>query len=177
MSVAPESAAPRFALLHRIGDAIANLCAVIAATALCIIVVINGANVVNRYVFGRAFSWAEELMIFLMILIVFAGAVTVTWRNAHIKIELLTEFLPPAARKATAIVVGIAGVIILGVLDSVSFRIVSMLYAFDQRSLAVEMPLWIPQGFVSVGLLLIAVMIVLRAVTAPRSAPTIPPAS
>jgi len=59
------------------------------------------------------------------------------------------------------------------VLDSVSFRIVSMLYAFDQRSLALEAPLWIPQGFVSVGLLLIAVMLVLRAVCGPRpAAPT-----
>src|SRR5215510_3308793 len=121
MSVAPEPAAPRFALVHRIGDAIANVCAVIAATALCIIVVVNGANVVNRYVFGRAFSWAEELMIFLMILIVFAGAATVTWRNAHIRIELVTEFLPPAARKIAAGVVGVASVVVLAVLDNVSF--------------------------------------------------------
>src|SRR5262249_58193210 len=82
--------------------------AVIAATALCVIVVINGANVVNRYVFGHAFAWAEELMIFLMILIVFAGAATVTWRNAHIKIELITEFLPPAARKIAAGVFAVA---------------------------------------------------------------------
>jgi len=171
MTAAPD--APRLALLHRIGDVIANLCAVIAATALCVIVVINGANVVNRYVFGHAFAWAEELMIFLMILIVFAGAATVTWRNAHIKIELITESLPPAARKIAAGVVGVASVVVLAVLDNVSFRIVSMLYAFDQRSLALEAPLWIPQGFVSVGLLLIAVMLVLRAVCGPRpAAPT-----
>jgi TRAP-type C4-dicarboxylate transport system permease small subunit len=174
MSSISQPDAPRFAALYRIGDAIAQVCAVIAAAALCVIVVINGANVVNRYVFGHAFSWAEELMIFLMILIVFAGAATVTWRNAHIRIELVTEFLPPAVRKIAAGVVGVAALIVLVVLDQVSFRIVSMLYAFDQRSLALEVPLWIPQGFVSVGLLLMAVMLVLRALCPPRSESTTP---
>ena len=169
MTTAPPPDTPRVPALYRVGDAISHICAVIAAAALCVIVVINGLNVVNRYVFGHAFAWAEELMIFLMILIVFAGAATVTWRNAHIKIELITEFLPPAARRIAALVVGVASVIVLAMLDSVSFRIVSMLYGFDQRSLALEMPLWIPQGFVSVGLLLIAVMLVLRAICAPPS--------
>jgi TRAP-type C4-dicarboxylate transport system permease small subunit len=169
MSSIPPPDTPRFPALHRIGDAIAQVCAIVAAAALSIIVIINGMNVVNRYVFGRAFAWAEEMMIFLMILIVFAGAVTVTWRNAHIRIDLLVEHLPPAARRIAAGVVGVSALVVLAVLDQVSFRIVSMLYAFDQRSLALEVPLWIPQGFVSVGLLLIALMLVLRALCPPRA--------
>ena len=49
-------------------DGIAHACLVIAALSLLCIVAINGANVVARYLFGSPFSWAEELMLFLMIL-------------------------------------------------------------------------------------------------------------
>ena len=70
-------------------DGIAHACLVIAALSLLCIVAINGANVVARYFFGSPFSWAEELMLFLMILGVFTGAVAVTWRNLHIRIDTL----------------------------------------------------------------------------------------
>src|SRR5262249_45555533 len=129
MSIPPQRH-PRFAALYRIGDAISQVCAIVAAAALCVIVVINGANVVNRYVFGHAFSWAEELMIFLMILIVFAGAATVTWRNAHIRIELVTEFLPPAARKIAAGGVCVASVGVLARADPGRFPLRCVVYAF-----------------------------------------------
>ena len=79
--MAPEAERPKLGALHRLGDLTAQVCNFVAALALGAIVVINGANVLCRYVFGFAFPWAEELMIFLMILIVFAGAAAVTWSN------------------------------------------------------------------------------------------------
>ena len=41
---------------------------------------------------------------------------------------------------------------------------VSTLYGFDQRSVALNFPMWIPQGSVLVGFVMMAVMIVLRLV-------------
>jgi TRAP-type C4-dicarboxylate transport system permease small subunit len=43
-----------------------------------------------------------------------------------------------------------------------SYRIVSLLYSFDQRSDALELPSWIPQSFVTVGLGLMAVVIAIK---------------
>ena len=85
--------------ISRLCDGVAHACLVIAALSLLCIVAINGANVVARYFFGRAFSWAEESMLFLMILGVFSGAVAVTWRNLHIRIDTLVERMPPALRR------------------------------------------------------------------------------
>jgi hypothetical protein len=68
-----------------LGDAVAGVCLVLAALALIAVVAINGVNVVARYFFGSPFSWAEELMLFLMILGGFAGANAITWRNRHVR--------------------------------------------------------------------------------------------
>jgi TRAP-type C4-dicarboxylate transport system permease small subunit len=82
-------------LVDRLGEGLTQLCLAIAAASLLCIVVVNGANVVARYLFRAPFPWAEELMLFLMILAVFAGAIAVTWRNLHIRIDTFIERAPP----------------------------------------------------------------------------------
>jgi TRAP-type C4-dicarboxylate transport system permease small subunit len=143
-------------------DGIAHACLVIAALSLLGIVAINGANVFMRYVFGSPFSWAEELMLFLMILGVFTGTVAVTWRNLHIRIDTIVERLPPTMRRALAVVTTAASVAILAVVVFASFRLVSLLQEMDQRSDALNAPSWIPQSFLTIGLSLTALMMVAR---------------
>ena len=145
-------------------DGIAHACLVIAGLSLLCIVVINGANVIARYFFGRAFSWAEELMLFLMILGVFSGAVAVTWRNLHIRIDTLVERMPPAIRRTVMVIASLASISILAVVMVASFRLVSLLQSMDQRSDALNAPSWLPQSFVTIGLGLMALMILARLV-------------
>ena len=153
---------PEQFVLRRLGDRLAQLCIFVAALALLAIVAINGANVVGRYFLGSPISWAEEMMLFLMVLIVFAGAATVTWRGAHIHIGILVDWLPPIWQRGVAFITGLLAVSVLLVICVVSFEIVSTLYAFDQRSEALELPVWIPQSFVTGGSALMAVMMILR---------------
>jgi TRAP-type C4-dicarboxylate transport system permease small subunit len=157
------------ALAIRLGDAIAWLCNRIAAVALGIIVAVNGANVFGRYFLASPISWAEELMVYLMVLIVFAGAATVTWQGRHIRIEAFEAMLNPRARKLVRWLVVIAAVAVLVTVGLASFDIVSMLHSFDQRSDALEVPMWIPQCVVLLGLFLNAALIVLRQVTSSKS--------
>jgi TRAP-type C4-dicarboxylate transport system permease small subunit len=149
-------------------DGIAHACLVIAALSLLCIVAINGANVVARYFFGRAFSWAEELMLFLMILGVFSGAVAVTWRNLHIRIDTLVERLPPPIRRWIVVIASLASIGILAVVTVASFRLVSLLQSMDQRSDALNAPSWMPQSFVTIGLGMMALMMLARIVVSLR---------
>jgi TRAP-type C4-dicarboxylate transport system permease small subunit len=152
----------------RLCDGISHACLVIAALSLICIVAINGANVVARYFFGRAFSWAEELMLFLMILGVFSGAVAVTWRNLHIRIDTLVDRLPPPIRRATMLIASLASIAILGIVTLASFRLVSLLQSMDQRSDALNAPSWLPQSFVTIGLGMMALMMLARIVVSLR---------
>jgi C4-dicarboxylate transporter, DctQ subunit len=145
-------------------DGISHVCLAIAALSLLGIVAINGANVVARYFFRFPFSWAEELMLFLMILGVFTGAIAVTWRNLHIRIDTLVDRLPPEVRRVVMVLATLASIAILLVVMVASFRLVSLLQGMDQRSDALDAPSWIPQSFVTIGLALMAFMMAAKLV-------------
>lgn len=155
-------------IINWLCDGIAHACLVIAALSLLCIVAINGANVVARYFFGSPFSWAEELMLFLMILGVFTGAVAVTWRNLHIRIDTLIDRLPPTLRRVVSVIATLASIAILSIVMVASFRLVALLASMDQRSDALHAPSWIPQSFVTIGLGLMALMMLAKLVTSFR---------
>src|SRR5262245_58216128 len=146
----------------RVGDAVAGICVTLAALALVGIVAINGANVVARYVFGSPFSWAEELMLYLMILGVSARGIAITWRNQHVRITTIIERTPGVIQRPAQVLAVVACVVVLATVTVASVHLVSLLASFDQRSDALQAPMWIPQSFVTVGLGLMAVLMALR---------------
>ena len=162
-------------IVDRVGDGLANVCLAIAGVALLCIVAINGANVVARYVLRAPFSWSEELMLFLMILSVFAGAIAVTWRNLHIRIDTFVERMPPTARRITLAIGSLVSILVIAIVTFHSGRIVSLLRELDQRSDALGSPSWIPQSFATIGLgtiaLIIAVKLAMSLLAPPRDAP------
>jgi TRAP-type C4-dicarboxylate transport system permease small subunit len=154
----PPSAGP----VERIGDALVLNCCRVAAVALSIIVLINGANVVGRYFFGRPIGWAEEAMLYLMIFVVFAGAIGATWRGVHIGIDAFVTRMPPAFQRAAGVAMSLLSIVLLLTVAKAGFDTVQLLYAFDQRSDAMEFPMWIPQSFVVIGFGVSAILIAVR---------------
>jgi len=148
--------------VERLGDAAAAACMALAAIALGIIVAVNGANVIGRYFFNRPIAWAEELMLFLMIFIVFAGSAAVTWRQIHIRIDVVVTRLREPVSRWTRLLVAAVSVLVMATIAWAGFSVVSLLYAFDQRSDALEFPMWIPQSFVAAGMALNAFFLILR---------------
>jgi C4-dicarboxylate transporter DctQ subunit len=134
----------------------------IAAAALLAIVALNGVNIVLRYFFFAAFSWAEEAMLFLMILGVYAGAISVAWQQAHIQIDAFLNYAPPAYRRALDIFATLVLAAILIPVILASYRVTSTLFEFDQRSDAMHLPIWIPQAVVPAAMLLIVLLSLIR---------------
>lgn len=148
-----------------LGEALTRVCLATAGATLVCIVCINGANVVARYIFGSPFSWAEELMLWLMILGVFTGATAVTWRNLHIRIDTLVNRGPPWLRRGAFVIGSLACIGVLGTVMVSSYELVSLLQEIGQVSDALRLPSWIPQAFVTAGLGLMVVIIALKLVT------------
>jgi TRAP-type C4-dicarboxylate transport system permease small subunit len=148
--------------LFWLGERIADLGLWAAAAALLIIVVLNALNIFLRYFFLSPLSWAEEAMLYLMIFGVYVGAVSVAWRQAHIRIDAILDFAPPARRRILQIVSTLVMAAVLVPVVESSFRVTSLLLEFDQRSDALHLPIWIPQSVIPVSLLLIVVMSLLR---------------
>ena len=162
----PSDTRPRSGLVDRIGEGLTQFVLAVAGVSLLGIVAVNGANVIARYLVRSPFPWAEELMLFMMILAVFAAAIAVTWRNLHIRIDTFIDQASPTMRRiaiAVGTIVSIAAIVTVVVSSS---RVVVLLYELDQRSDALDVPSWIPQSFVPIGLGTIALIMGIKLVQA-----------
>jgi C4-dicarboxylate transporter DctQ subunit len=148
--------------LARLGEHASAIGLAVAAAALLIIVALNAVNIVLRYAFSAAFPWAEEAMLYLMIFGVYAAAISVAWQQAHIRIDAVVDMAPRRWRKGLGVMATLVVAAVLGPVVLASYRVVSLLFSFDQRSDALHLPIWIPQSVVPAGLLLITAMLLLR---------------
>lgn len=146
--------------IDRLGSLASN-----AATALLfVIVALSCANVVGRYVFGAPISWADEAVMYLMIWMVFLGAITVGWHDQHIKVDVLVGMTPPRWQIAIRTVVDLVVASVALLLCYAGSGLIWKLLKFDQRSDALEIPLYIPQAAIPVGMAFIGLFVLVRLV-------------
>ena len=126
------------------------------AVILVISVLLNFANVAGRKFLAHPIIGAEEVMNFLMVAVVFLGAGVVAYDGTHINMEILIDRFPPPLRNAFRALAQIGAIAIAAVLVTLGIPIVKHLAGFDERSQAANVPLWIPQLMVPVGLTLLA---------------------
>lgn len=163
-------------------DVVVRACRVVATLILVGAVILNFANIVGRYFLDAPIEWAEEVMLFLMVGIVFLAAVPVAAQGRHIKMDILINMLPRGGRRAFEVLGGLVEIAAALIIVWIGLPVILQLYAFDQRSQAANMPLWIPQAFVPLGLFLLAVATAARLVSvkgdrheAPTVAEHLPP--
>jgi TRAP-type C4-dicarboxylate transport system permease small subunit len=148
--------------LHRLSAALAGAGRILAAATLVIGVLINFANVVLRYGFSAPLTWADEAMQFLMVAGVFFGAIAVTWDGRHIRMDILAERAPPAARRALDIVVDLATFGLSLLLAWYGVVVALRFLRFGQTSEAAGIPMALPQGVLPVAFAIMALLAAAR---------------
>ena len=133
-----------------------------ACVMLIASVALNFANVIGRYLLDAPISWAEEVMIFLMIGLVLFGAVAVTAQGTHIRMDLLVSFLPAPAQRALDAFSALLLAAIGATMVAVSTGVVWFLWRLDQRSIAGEFLMAVPHSAMVIGFGLMAVAALLR---------------
>ena len=144
------------------GRTISGIGVTIAALCLIIDVIINGANVVARYVFYQPFSWAEDAMVYIMIAGVFWGGAAAAWRQIDIHIDAFVNLAAPRLRATLRLLANLIAIAVLGTLFEVGLRAIIQLYGYGQRNDALGMPVWIAHAAFASGLLLILLMSIAR---------------
>lgn len=147
-------------IVDRAAGAVVTLLGLVFIGAVCL----NFANVVGRYAFGRAIFGADEVQTYVMVWMAFVGAAAVTWRNAHLRMDVLVTNLP-AWLQAVLRLVELALMLATAVFVLVqSWRYVGQMAAMGRRSDAAEIPMAVPHAAVAVGFGLIAVIALWRLV-------------
>jgi TRAP-type C4-dicarboxylate transport system permease small subunit len=77
----------------------------LAGTAIFLMSLIIPWGVFTRYVLGTGSQWPEPVAILLMMVFTFVGAAAAYRAGAHIAVTMVTDVLPPALRRAAAVLV------------------------------------------------------------------------
>lgn len=120
----------------------ARLERVLATLALVVIALISFANVVVRYVTDASFAFTEEISVFLLVVVTFAGAAVALRRNGHIRIGLVERALPPGPRRALIALQGLAGLVVLGLITGYGAQMAWQEYHWQSLSPGLGVPQW-----------------------------------
>jgi C4-dicarboxylate transporter DctQ subunit len=128
----------------------------LAGVAICF------ANVVSRYLFGHAFFWAEEVMVFLAIWGVFIGVAAAAYDRAHLKMDLFSQAF---RGRAATVLNAAAAATLLGCCVFMlvqSWQVVSLFYQGGVVSVSAGVPKWMAHAALPVGFALTALAVLVR---------------
>lgn len=84
--------------LERVNRIIARALEVVAALILLQMVILVFGNVVGRYFFARAITWADETARYSFVWLTFIGTALGVHRGSHIGMDILTAHVPDRVR-------------------------------------------------------------------------------
>jgi TRAP-type C4-dicarboxylate transport system permease small subunit len=123
---------------------------------------INIVNVIARYVFSAPIFWAEEICIFIVIWTVFLVAGSITYRGAHLNMDLLYSNMTPFWKRAVNIMVTLTLIGCTVFVAMQSWRIVELHYRTHGVTAATDIPLVIPTSALLFGFSFMALAAIVR---------------
>jgi len=119
----------------------ARLERVLATLALVIISLISLANVVVRYFTDASFAFTEEISVFLLVILTFAGASVAVRTNRHIRIGF-AERMFPRLRTPLILLQWLASVLVLGLVIWYGAQFALEEYQWESESPGLGLPNW-----------------------------------
>jgi TRAP-type C4-dicarboxylate transport system permease small subunit len=135
---------------------------VLAGALLIASVALNFANVIGRYFFSASIYWAEEAMLFLMVGCVFLGNGVVAWYGRQIRMDVIVAMMPAKVRDALHLLSELVLIVTALTIVVFAWPVIRDLYDFDQRSQSADVPLFIPQALIPIGLSIMAFLVAVR---------------
>ena len=149
--------------------------ALVSGLATLVLALLISFDVLMRYFLNRPQLIVDELGPFLLLLVIF-GAAAQTYRvGGHVRMDLVTSHLPPAARAWLRLLNLALGLVFLAVVIWVTTQSALTAYRYGRVSAVLLYPLWVPMLLIPAGLLLMALCMVgtlrrqLRAALGPRA--------
>ena len=125
-------------------------------------VVLNIVNVIGRYVFGMPVFWAEEALTFTVIWIVFLVVGTITYRGAHLNMDLLYSRMPSVMQLVIRIAIALALIVCAAYTAMLSWSVVKLHYMTSGVTAGTNIPLVIPHSALLFGFSFIAAAALVR---------------
>ena len=141
--------------LHRLGKGIARLEDGIMVLLLAVMIVLAATQIVLRNLFDTGLPWSDALLRILVLWLGLLGAMAATRQRSQIRIDILSRFLPPTARRFGFAFSDLFTAAVCGLLAWFAGRFVMMDYEFGTQAFS-GMPAWIAELIIPIGFGIIA---------------------
>lgn len=135
---------------------------VLAGVLFLVAAGINIANVIARYVFSAPVFWAEEALVYLVIWTVFLVAISITYRGAHLNMDLFYAKLKTPWKELVNLAIALTFIACTAFTAAQSCRVVLLYVRTGSVSTAAEIPLVIPNAAPLFGFSFMALAVILR---------------
>jgi C4-dicarboxylate transporter DctQ subunit len=140
------------ALLDRGLGVVTFAAAALGALLLLVMTAVVGYSVALRYLFNRPQVWTDELVGYLLVALVMAGAAETLRRGEHIGVDLVTERLSLGGRRLAEIWGMAAVALVSGCLVAAGWEVAAFSHSVGLISDGyLEVPMWLPQAAVPAG--------------------------
>jgi len=126
-------------------------------------------DVLMRYFFERPQLFVDELASFLEVLVIFGGLAYTFRVGGHVRVDLLTGRMPPAARAWLRAVCLLVGLAFLGTVMWTTTQSALVAYRYGRVSTVMLYPIWVPMLVIPAGLALMAVAMLITLVRQARA--------
>lgn len=117
-------------------------------------------QIVLRNVFDTGIIWGDILVRILVLWIGMMGAIVASRRGEHINIDIVTRYLPAAARSVVGGLICMLTAAVCGVASFYSFKFVVAEAEFGGMAFA-NVPVWLCQVIIPIGFTIIALRYIL----------------
>jgi TRAP-type C4-dicarboxylate transport system permease small subunit len=123
----------------------------VTAALLLAAVMLNFANVIGRYVFGRPIVATEEILQYANVWIVMLAAAGVTRLDTHLRLDVLVPTRRVKLRRVLELAIAVLGAGLATFVVVQGLRIVARTYDVGQRSIAAGIPLAVVYLAIPIG--------------------------
>ena len=155
--------APPAAAVTGACDALAGLGAVLGALCMAAMFLLIFGEVLSRAFLGRSIHFSWEYAGYSIGAVVFLAAATTLRRGVHVRLTLLIDNLPARLRAAGEVLATLVALAIMLVVTSALFTMVATAWTSGATSPTyMRTPLYIPQGLMLLGLVMLDLQLVGR---------------
>jgi TRAP-type C4-dicarboxylate transport system permease small subunit len=153
-----------------VGRTVAHGVETVLALAFLGGVCLNFTEVLGRHFFSYSFMGADEVQVYVMVAMTFVGAALVSWRQTHLRMDVLAASLPAGVRRVLPAleIALVAAVSAFALFHSARYAI--DMHTVGSTSNNAKIPLWIPHALVAAGFAGILIVTLVRAVQLARRA-------
>ena len=132
-------------------DILATIEKIVLALATLHIVVITVGNVLSRYLIHRSWSFTEELVVAVFVLITLLAAALACRDGELVSLSIFTDMLPQKSRKFMVILMTVLSVIFTVILFKYGMEKVITQLQNGKRTFVLNWPEWIFWSFLPIG--------------------------